>query len=183
MSRGAIFLDRDGVLCVEKSYVTRTVDLEPFNFARDCVDDMHKLGFLCVVVTNQSGVARGSLPIGELLEMNRRLMDEIGVDAVYFCPHYEKGKVAEYSIKCDCRKPLTGMIDRARRDFDIDMASSYMVGDRASDIMLGEAVGVKTVLLESGYGTARLEAEVRPDHVMRDLAEFAKYITKSEAKK
>lgn len=167
---------------VEKSYVTRAVDLEPFNFARDCVEDMHKQGFLCVVVTNQSGVARGSLPIDELLEMNRLLVDEVGVDAVYFCPHYEKGKVAEYSIKCDCRKPLTGMIDQARRDFDIDMASSFMVGDRASDIMLGEAVGVKTVLLESGYGIARLEAEVHPDLVLRDLAEFTKYIIDGEAR-
>lgn len=177
MTRRAIFLDRDGVICVERSYVTRAADLTPFNFARSCVDDMHEAGYLCIVVTNQSGVARGILPIEELLAMNARLVKELGVDAVYYCPHYEGGSVPEYSIKCDCRKPKTGMIDRACRDFDIDMASSYMVGDRASDIQMGQDAGVRTVLVESGYGTSRLEAEVSPTFIMKDLRDFASYIS------
>lgn len=176
MARRAVFLDRDGVLCREKGYVARAKDMELFDFARASVAALRGLGFLCVVVTNQSGVARGLVPLAELLEMNRRLVGEAGVDAVYFCPHYEGGAVAEYAVACSCRKPKTGMVERARDELGIDLAASYMVGDRAADIVLGKRAGMKTVLLESGYGTARLEEPVEPDFIMEDLARFADYI-------
>jgi histidinol-phosphate phosphatase family protein len=91
------------------------------------------------------------------------------VDAVYYCPHLEDGIIAEYRKTCSCRKPQTGMIEKACRDFSIDLKHSCMVGDRAGDIMLGKNAGIKTVLLESGYGTKRLESDVTPDYQFEDL--------------
>ncbi|MDE7323998.1 MAG: HAD family hydrolase [Lachnospiraceae bacterium] len=174
-----VFLDRDGVLAVEKSYVRSREDLEIFPYAGECVKTIHEKGYLAIVVTNQSGVARGYFTEAQLQEMNRYLMQETGVDAVYYCPHHEKGVVRKYACQCQCRKPAAGMIWQACRDFDIDMAdigNSYMVGDRASDIQLGQNAGLTTVLLESGYGTQRLEQQITPSHICMDLADFTRNI-------
>lgn len=175
----AVFLDRDGVLSVEKSYVCSVNELELFPYAEECVRTIHEKGYLAIVVTNQSGVARGYFTEEQLQEMNRYLMQETGVDAVYYCPHYEKGVISKYACQCTCRKPSAGMIRQACRDFDIDTADiekSYMVGDRAGDILLGQNAGLTTVLLESGYGTKRLEENAAPDYICRDLTDFVKKV-------
>ncbi len=174
--RPAIFLDRDGVLNREKSYICKTYDLEIFPYIKKCIYDIHKLGYLAIVVSNQSAVARGLLEESELLRMNEYLISETGVDSVYYCPHHEKGIVSKYAVKCDCRKPKTGMILRAKKEFSIDTLGSYMVGDRASDILLGENAGLKTVLLNSGYGVKRLEMKVSPDFIFEDLRGFVEML-------
>ncbi len=174
IKRAAVFLDRDGVLAREKSYVATIDQMEIFPYARECVDKIKAKGYLAIVVTNQSGVARGIIAEEDLVEMNRLLMEQTGVDAVYYCPHYEKGIIAKYARPCSCRKPQTGMIDAAVQKYGIDLTKSYMVGDRATDILLGQNAGVSTVLLESGYGTARLEEPVTPDYIMRDLRDFVR---------
>lgn len=166
-----MFLDRDGVLSVEKSYVCNADDLEIFPFAKECIADIHEKGFYAIVVTNQSGVARGYFSEETLQEMNRRLIEEIGVDDVYYCPHLKKGVVLKYAIDCNCRKPRIGMIKEAQKKFDIDLRKSYMIGDRASDIQLGKNAGLKTILVNSGYGVERLESDVKPDFICEDLAE------------
>ena len=181
MSAPAAFLDRDGVLCEEKGCLRGGDELSIFPFAAASVLTLHEKGFLAVVVTNQSAVARGLLSEEDLGAMNRDLMERTGVDAVYCCPHLEGGSVPEYSIRCDCRKPRTGMIERACRDFDIDLRDSWFVGDRASDIQTGINAGIRTALLESGYGTARLEADVKPDYTFEDLRAFAGFICKGAA--
>lgn len=171
----AVFLDRDGVLTVEKGYVKKKDDLEIFPYVRRCIETIHDKGYHAIVLTNQSGIARGYFTEGQLEEMNAYLLRETGVDAVYYCPHHEKGVVGRYAVKCNCRKPETGMIWQACKDFDIDkqaLNASYMVGDRASDIKLGQNAGVTSVLLESGYGTRRLEEEVKADLICKDLVEF-----------
>lgn len=171
----AVFLDRDGVLTVEKGYVRSVSGLEIFPYTEKCIKSIHKIGYLAIVVTNQSGVARGYFTEYEIKKMNMYLIERTGVDAVYYCPHYEEGVVRKYAIKCRCRKPETGMIERACREFNIDsedLKGSYMVGDRAGDIRLGQRMGLTTVLLESGYGTNSLEEKIRPDFVYKDLKEF-----------
>ena len=168
----AVFFDRNGVLTEEKSYVTCMGELNIFPYAAECVRKIHEKGYYAIVVTNQSGVARGLFTEDELKEMNAYLIGQTGADAVYYCPHHPEGKVEAYRKQCRCRKPGTGMIERACREFAIDMEHSYMVGDRAGDIMAGKNAGLKTVLVESGYGTARLEREVTADHVMEDLREL-----------
>lgn len=167
--RPTVFLDRDGVLCEEKSYLRTTEEMHIFPYSKECIDRFHDMGFLAIVVTNQSGIARGYLSIETLTEMNVKLQTETNVDAIYYCPHYVKGIIPGFSIGCDCRKPKTGMVDKARADFHVDMGRSFMVGDRSSDIRLGDNAGLKTILLESGYGTSRMEEPVLPDYILGDL--------------
>lgn len=165
----AVFLDRDGVLTEERSYITSVENLVVFPYTVECIKQIHEKGYYAIVITNQSGVAKGLFSENALCEMNEYLIQYTGVDAVYYCPHHEDGKIAKYRIKCNCRKPETGLIERACREYRIDLERSYMIGDRASDILMGQKAGVKTVLLESGYGTARLESNVVPDYVFNDL--------------
>ena len=165
----AVFLDRDGVLTEEKSYIASIEELSIFSYTAECIKAIHQKGYYAIVVTNQSGVARGLFSEKDLQEMNAFLMKQIGVDAIYYCLHHPEGKIEQYRKICHCRKPETGMIETACVEFDIDIAKSYMVGDRASDILTGQNAGIKTILLESGYGTARLEQGVTPDYIMKDL--------------
>lgn len=171
--RPAVFLDRDGVLAEEKGYVASVDELEIFPYAEQCVRQIHEKGYYAIVATNQSGVARGIFTEGELLRMNEYLMLQTGVDAVYYCPHLENGVVERYRQRCKCRKPGTGMFAKACGDYAIDMQKSYMVGDRAGDILAGQNAGVRTILLESGYGTVGLEWDVKPDYVLGDLRDVA----------
>lgn len=169
--RPAVFLDRDGVLCPEKGYVTKQEELEIFSETRYCIDLLHQKGYLAICVTNQSAVARGMMSEQALQEMNEYLIRETGLDAIYYCPHHPK-IIGKYGRSCDCRKPNTGMIEHAMKDFGIEKGFSYMVGDRASDILCGQNAGLRTVLLESGYGTLHLEKPVSPDFVFDDLKMF-----------
>ncbi len=168
----AVFLDRDGVLTEELSYICSADNLILFPFVKKCIDKIHKKGFYAIVITNQSGIARGMFSQKEMSEMNRLLKEESGVDAIYYCPHHIEGKIKKYAVQCHCRKPEPGLIEQACRDFDIDLQESYMVGDRASDILTGKRAGLKTVLLESGYGTKNLEFKIEADYVFQDLKEF-----------
>lgn len=176
MTKPAVFLDRDGVLTVEESYVCDARQLKIFRYAGDCVNKIHRKGYYAIVITNQSGIARGLFSEQELQKMNRILMRKTGVDAVYYCPHHPEGIVKKYALTCDCRKPKSGLFEKACRDFQIDLAGSFMVGDRAGDILAGKEIGIKTVLLESGYGSLRLEQNVQPDYKLEDLREFAEML-------
>jgi D,D-heptose 1,7-bisphosphate phosphatase len=175
-AKPAVFLDRDGVLTEEKGYITSIEDVNIFSYARDCINWIHEKGYYAIVVTNQSAVARGLISEEMLQRMNQYLMDETKVDAVYYCPHLENGKIEKYRQTCNCRKPKTGMIEKACCEYDIDLTKSYMVGDRAGDIELGKRAGIKTVLLESGYGSKRLESKVVPDYILEDLRGFTKIL-------
>ncbi|MDE6962716.1 MAG: HAD family hydrolase [Lachnospiraceae bacterium] len=167
--RPAVFLDRDGVLTKEKSYVSSAEDLEIFSYTAECVRQIHEKGYYAIVITNQSGIARGLFAEKELVKMNDILIEETDVDAIYYCPHHPDGKIDKYRKVCSCRKPETGLLEAAARDFAIDMQRSWMVGDRAGDILTGKRAGIRTILLESGYGLARLEEEVTPDYILNDL--------------
>lgn len=169
-------MDRDGVLTKEKGYVDSGDGLEVFPYVAECIEEIHAKGYYAIVVTNQSGVARGLIREEKLQEMNELLIMWTGVDAVYYCPHHPAGKIAEFRKTCNCRKPGTGMFEAAKERFSIDMEKSYMVGDRACDIMAGQNAGVRTVLLESGYGTAGLEERIEPDYVLDDLRDVVKIL-------
>ncbi len=169
--RPAVFLDRDGVLTVEKGYITVKKDMEIFPYAAECIRQIHLKGYYAIVITNQSGVARGYFTEETLNEMNDELISRTQVDAVYYCPHHPEGKVEKYRCRCHCRKPEIGMFDMACKQFCIDIENSYMVGDRAGDIIAGQRAGMTTVLLESGYGTARLEKNITADYTLKDLRE------------
>lgn len=161
----AVFLDRDGVLVEEKSYITDIADLKIFPYTASCIGSFKELGYYTICISNQSAVGRGMMKLSDLEVLNKYLKEYTGIDAIYCCPHYWKDNIPI----CDCRKPQTGLFRQAMRDFSIDLQASYMVGDRASDILAGLNIGVKTILLESGYGSAHLEADVTPDYIAQDL--------------
>ncbi|HEX5287196.1 MAG TPA: D-glycero-beta-D-manno-heptose 1,7-bisphosphate 7-phosphatase [Polaromonas sp.] len=145
--RKAAFLDRDGVINLDRAYVHKW---EEFEFVPGAVDAMRRLkqaGYALVVVTNQSGLARGMYTEEQYQTLTahmRQALAEAGaeVDAVYHCPHHPKGKVPQLAVECDCRKPAPGMILRAARDLGLSLADSILVGDKSSDIEAARAAGV-----------------------------------------
>lgn len=178
----AVFLDRDGVLTEENSYITSVERLRIFPYPAECIRQIRQKGYYTIVITNQSGVARGLFTEETLREMNDYLMKQTNVDAIFYCPHHPEGTVEKYRKKCDCRKPGSGMFEAACREFAIDMTGSYMIGDRAGDILAGQNAGVRTILLESGYGSAELEDDVVPDHVLQDLRGVAEILPDAAGK-
>lgn len=180
IKRPAVFLDRDGVLIKEKSYIISLDQIEIFPYTADCIRQIHQKGYYAIVITNQSGIARGLFTEMKLQEMNRYLIQQIKIDALYYCPHHPEGKLMEYRKVCNCRKPKAGMFEKACQSFNIDMQNSYMVGDRADDIMAGKNVRAKTILLESGYGTDRLEYQIEPDYVLNDLRDVIEILPEAK---
>lgn len=145
--RKAAFLDRDGVINLDRAYVHQW---DEFEFVPGAVDAMRRLreaGYALVVVTNQSGLARGMYTEAQFQELTRHMraaLAEAGaeVEAVYHCPHHPKGSVAELAVDCDCRKPEPGMILRAAKELNLSLADSFLVGDKPSDIEAARAAGL-----------------------------------------
>ncbi|MCX8129909.1 MAG: HAD family hydrolase [Clostridia bacterium] len=176
-NKKAVFLDRDGVICKEKSYITSVNQLEIFQFAIDAVKMLKDSGWLCIVITNQSAVARGMMTEDELERIHEVIYNTLPVDRIYYCPHHPEKAAYDspYRVKCDCRKPGTGMILSAARDFNIDLNQSFFVGDRSSDIMAGKKAGLKTVLVKTGYDISGIEVE--PDFVFDNIMQTVHFIT------
>jgi D-glycero-D-manno-heptose 1,7-bisphosphate phosphatase len=162
MSR-AVFLDRDGVLnpSVHRRGRARAPltleEFRPFPWAAAAVRALQEAGFLCLVVTNQPDVATGELAAATLAAMHERLARETGVDCIYACVHAG-------ADRCACRKPLPGMLLHAAEDWDVRVADSFMVGDRATDVEAGRAAGCATVLVDGPE-----PGRARPDFRARDL--------------
>jgi len=160
------------VLCRENGHITRPSELEIFYYSKECIDKIHQHGYLAIVITNQSGVARGLYTEEELIEYCDYMKKTLDLDAIYYCPHHPQGIVPKYKIICECRKPKIGLITRACMEYDINLTDSIVVGDRASDIILGNNIGAQTVLLNSGYGANKLEEMVEFDYLFDNLREF-----------
>jgi D-glycero-D-manno-heptose 1,7-bisphosphate phosphatase len=148
--RPAVFLDRDGTIAEEVGYLNHAERFRMFPFAGAAIRRLNEAGFAVIVVTNQSGVARGYFPeslVGEVHERMRRELEVQGarLDGVYYCPHGAKEE-------CDCRKPGTGMIERAAREHALDVSGSFVVGDRLSDLEMAARAGCKSVFVRTGYG-------------------------------
>jgi D-glycero-D-manno-heptose 1,7-bisphosphate phosphatase len=166
-----IFLDRDGVLVDDTGYIASPELLALLPHVADELASLQKR-FRLVIVTNQSGVARGFFTEDDLQAINRRLLemlDDAGVriDAVYYCPHHPTAGTIGYTRVCDCRKPNPGMLTTAARNLNLTFTGSFMIGDSISDIEAGEAAGVTTILTGSKY--AELPGDVKPDYVVPNL--------------
>lgn len=148
----AVFLDRDGVVNVDKGYVVRWED---FEFVAGAIEGMRLLqrqGYRLVIVTNQSGVARGYYSVSDVERLSARVLahlrqQSVEIAGIYFCPHHPAGTVAEFARACDCRKPMPGMITRASRELGLDLASSVLIGDKDSDIAAANKAGVGRAFL------------------------------------
>jgi len=181
----AVFLDRDGVINVEKGYLHRIEDFEFLPGVPQALRLLKEAGFLLVVVTNQSGVARGYYSLEAVHELHRHLQSELAVagvaiDGFYICPHHPEHGSADSAGECDCRKPLPGMIGRAISDFRIDPARSYLVGDKLSDTEAGRAAGCRSLLVRTGYGVAAVPAVPQDVTIVDDLPAAARFIIGEE---
>ena len=148
----AAFLDRDGVINIDHAYVGRWEDFEFVPGAIDAMRRLHQAGYALVVVTNQSGIARGKYSEADFHRLTEQmsaylLTQQVPLAAVEFCPHLPDGQVAEFRIDCGCRKPAPGMILRAARNLQLDMAASLLFGDKPSDIAAAQAAGVGRAFL------------------------------------
>ncbi len=163
--RPAVFLDRDGNLNEDVGYLSEMSQLTLYPWAIDAVRLLNRAGYLVVMVTNQGGIGRKMIRpefVGELhAEIDRRLAAAgAHVDGWYFCPHHPAALLEELRGACRCRKPETGMVLDAARDLGIDLARSWVIGDKWSDVQLGERMGGRSILVRTGWGT--LDEAVRP---------------------
>ncbi len=153
--RKAAFLDRDGVINRDRAYVSRWEDFEFVPRAIDAMRRLKQAGYTLVVVTNQSGIARGYYTEEQYQALTAAMKQALAdagaaVDAVYHCPHHPKGEVAELAIECDCRKPAPGMILRAARELNLSLPDSILIGDKPSDIEAARAAGLgKAYIVQS----------------------------------
>jgi D-glycero-D-manno-heptose 1,7-bisphosphate phosphatase len=161
MVKRAIFLDRDGTINVEKEYLFQIADFEFIPGVPEAIRMINEAGFLVIVVTNQSGVARGYYCEEDVEVLHRHIASELQragahVDGWLYCPHHPSGR-GSYALPCDCRKPLPGMLQEAARRYDIDLENSIMIGDKLADVEAGLAAGCRTVLVRTGYGAEEAE--------------------------
>jgi D-glycero-D-manno-heptose 1,7-bisphosphate phosphatase len=157
MPREAVFLDRDGTLIEEVHYLSSPEQVRLIPGAAEAVRRVNEAGVLVVVVTNQAGVARGYFPESRVAEVHAHLsalLAERGakIDAYYHCPHHPTEGVGAYRVACDCRKPKPGLLLTAAREMGIDLARSWMIGDKLCDAKAGEAAGCHTLLVRTGHG-------------------------------
>ncbi|GAB4171190.1 MAG: D-glycero-beta-D-manno-heptose 1,7-bisphosphate 7-phosphatase [Calditrichia bacterium] len=157
----AVFLDRDGVLIEDADYLDSFEKIRIYDFAFDAVRRLNEAGYVVVVVSNQSGIARGYFPLSFVIQTHemlqqRFLINRARIDRFYFCPHHPEGTVEEFSIECECRKPKPGMILRAKRDFNLDLSRSFLIGDKKSDLETAIPLSVTPMLVRTGYGLQSL---------------------------
>lgn len=165
--RKAVFFDRDGTLNVDKNYLHRIEDFEWLGDAPQAIRWANDNGFLAIVITNQSGVARGYFPEDDVRRLHEWMNEDLArfgahIDAFYYCPHLPDGSVAAYAVECGCRKPKPGLIERACADFGIDRSASVAVGDAPRDVECAEAAGVRGVRFEGGSLTELLRGLFPP---------------------
>jgi D-glycero-D-manno-heptose 1,7-bisphosphate phosphatase len=152
----AVFFDRDGTINVEVGYLNDLKQLELITGAGAALNRLNKAGILVVLVTNQSGVARGFFTEDFVRKTHALLADMLRkegarLDGIYYCPHHPKSGNAPYVRACDCRKPGIGMLEQAARELDVDLARSFVVGDKWSDVELGQRAGAVSILVETGF--------------------------------
>jgi D-glycero-D-manno-heptose 1,7-bisphosphate phosphatase len=165
IAQPAAFLDRDGTLVEEVNYLSRVEDLRIFPFTAGALRLLKQMGFLTIVVTNQSGIGRGIYTEQAMQSIHTAMAEELGdlIDDFYFCPHLP-------DAGCRCRKPGTGMIEAAEKRFAIDRGRSYMIGDKRLDIETGFNAGTRSALVKTGYGLKTVgEIDRQPDVIAENL--------------
>ncbi|HET7841707.1 MAG TPA: HAD family hydrolase [Terriglobia bacterium] len=182
----AVFLDRDGTICEEVGYVNHLDRIQLYPWSAKAIRKLNRAGFPVIVVTNQSGVGRGYFSEKLVRQAHARIARELAesgahLDAFYYCPHHPTAVVEAYRKDCLCRKPATGMLDEAARRFNVDLKSSFVVGDSYRDMQLAFASGAHSIMLMTGYGKGeyahhRKQWPRRPERIAANLWEAAEMI-------
>lgn len=171
----AVFLDRDGVIARDVGYCSKAEDFILFSGAADAIRQLNRRDMRVIVITNQSGIARGFFTLETLAQIHQKMEADLKregafLDAIYFCPHHPDDG-------CDCRKPKSALFLQAAERFDIDFNKSFMVGDMASDIAAGEALGCRTILVSPDK---EAKVSIPPDFVAVDIIEAVRWIISSQ---
>ena len=183
MKNKFVLLDRDGVINVEKSYLHK---IEDFEYEKNVVEGLLKLrdlGYRFAIITNQAGIARGYYTEEDYLKLQSFIEDDlfkkgIKIEKSYFCPHHPN-VTGKYGIECDCRKPNTGNFELAIKEFDIDVKNSFMIGDKITDLIPAEKLGITPVLVKTGYGLEslkKLEGTKLNSIVVNDILDFSEVL-------
>ncbi|MBI4140866.1 HAD family hydrolase [Candidatus Woesearchaeota archaeon] len=177
----AVFLDRDGTIIGDGGYNYKPEELVLIPGAIEALKRLKHAGYLLIVVTSQSGIARGYYTEEDYHKFNSHFLKHTGefVDDVYYCPHHKEGK-PPHNIECNCRKPKTGMIEQAVKKWHINLSASWVVGDKTSDVKLGENAGCNTILVETGKAGNDAAYSVNPTYKAKDLLDAAEHILKNE---
>jgi len=188
----AVFLDRDGTINEDTGYIDEIAKFKLLPKVPEAIKLLNEAGFKVIVVTNQSGVARGFFTEDKVREINRKMQQELCkkgaiIDAVYFCPHHPRIGNPRYRKICNCRKPKPGLLKQAAREHNIDLSSSYMVGDDLRDVQAGYNAGCKTVLLRGEKVNALSSKSIdtfnsRPHYVCENLYQAARWICSQDKK-
>ena len=149
----AIFLDRDGTLNIEKNYLYKIEDFEFVKGMPEAIKIWNELGYKVIVVTNQAGIARGFYREKDVEILHNYINDTLKkinahIDSFYYCPHHPIHGIGKYKVDCNCRKPKTGMIEQAIREYNIDVSESFMFGNQPSDIEAGEKMKIKSYMVD-----------------------------------
>jgi D,D-heptose 1,7-bisphosphate phosphatase len=190
-SRSTIFLDRDGTINVEVNHLKKLEDFVLLNDVAESIRKINQNGLLTVCITNQPVVARGELTLEDLSNIHKKMDYELGLkgaylDMLYYCPHHPEsgfaGEIKDFKIDCDCRKPKTGLIDRAVNELNIDRTTSWFIGDTTSDIKAGKSSGLKTILLRTGHAGYDAKYDVEPDFIFPNLSNAVDFILSGYSK-
>ncbi len=168
----AVFLDRDGVINKDRGYISRIDEFEYLDGAVNGLKLLNNMGFMLIVVTNQSGIARGYFTEEEYLRLDEWMKEDlikkgIIITASYYCPHLPDGVVKRYATECNCRKPGTEMFWKAAREYRIDMDRSFAIGDAERDLSICDESGVKGILLSPIINNSRYEIAGSWEDILR----------------
>lgn len=181
-----VFLDRDGTINEEMGYINHEDRFKVFDFVPSAIRVFNELGYRVIVITNQSGIARGYFTETLLEKVHSKLQTDLKrekayIDKIYYCPHHPTEGSDKYRKNCNCRKPKTGLIEKAKAEFTIDMSRSIMIGDRFKDMVFGHKLGLKTIMVLTGYGMGeytyqRSDWPFQPDMICDNLYQAARRI-------
>jgi len=178
MERSVVFIDRDGTINEEAGYINHIDSFRIFDFVPQAIRLLNIHNILAIVVTNQGGIARNYFSEDLVKEIHEKMANDLSIkgailDGIYYCPHYPKAKHPLYGIDCDCRKPKDGLIKQAFKDFQIDKNRMFVVGDKWTDVELGEKIGAKKILVKTGYGKGEILSNqnnpLQPDIITENL--------------
>lgn len=180
-----MFIDRDGTLNVEKDYLYKISDFEFVPGAPEAVRLLNEHGFKVIVISNQSGIARGFYTPNDVHILHDHIQRELRkekahIDAFFYCPHHPEGAIEEFRKDCECRKPKPGMVLKAVEKFKLALEDCFVVGDHLSDVKLKAELPIKAILVRTGHGQKALTEltakNIQPDMIVENLLEAAKKI-------
>jgi D-glycero-D-manno-heptose 1,7-bisphosphate phosphatase len=181
----AVFLDRDGTIIEDVGYLDDCSRMKFLPGAVESIRLLNKSGYKVIIVTNQAGIARGYFSEEKLKEINARMLEKMAgqgahIDKIYYCPHHIEGSIEEYKKECSWRKPNPGMLEAAAREYDLDIANSFMIGDKINDIEAGHRAGCRTILLTGQEWPDARDDAPKADKIADSLYDAVLWIRKSD---